>query len=248
MRLSDSRVRLYLPSAEVDSDGVAAGCACFVVFLLGWRHGRWVLYYSPFWPASLRVRLGLTAGWCDSPASLSAGHGDRRDRLYLPAVVAVRGGMEESAGRGAADISLVPDTAPAFPPPRPGDCHWARRRVSGRYGSAVHGGGSSSCRGGGGGGGVLLFVLPFCWIATSVHIPLGLGLGSGPCGGYLDAAETFLGLPHAASGWGWRPVGAIYPPYLYVGHGDRLDHMCLSTVVTVHGGVAAGGVRRGWRC
>ena len=56
--------------------------------------------------------------------------------------------------------------------------------------------------GGGGGGGVLLFVLPFCWIATSVHIPLGLGLGCGPCGGYLDTAETFLGLPHSASGRG----------------------------------------------
>ena len=38
---------------------------------------------------------------------------------------------------------------------------------------------------------------------------------------------------------------AIYPPYLYVGHGDRRDHLCLPTVVTV---VAAGGVRRGWRC
>ena len=55
---------------------------------------------------------------------------------------------------------------------------------------------------GGGDGGVLLFVLPFCWIATSVHIPLGLGLGSGPCGGYLDTAETFLGMLHSASGWG----------------------------------------------
>ena len=49
---------------------------------------------------------------------------------------------------------------------------------------------------------MLLFVLPFCWIATSVHIPLGLGLGCGPCGGYLDTAETLLGLPHSASGWG----------------------------------------------
>ena len=32
------------------------------------------------------------------------------------------------------------------------------------------------------GGGVLLFVLPFCLITTSVHIPLGLGSGCGPCG------------------------------------------------------------------
>ena len=100
---------------------MAAGCACFVVFLLGWRHGRWVLYLFTF----LGIRLGLTAGWCDLPASLSEDHGDRRDRLYLPAVVAVRGGMAagDSAGRGAADVSLVPNTAPAFPPPRPGDCH-----------------------------------------------------------------------------------------------------------------------------
>ena len=35
---------------------------------------------------------------------------------------------------------------------------------------------------GGGGEGVQLFVLPFCLIATSVHIPLGLGFGCGPCG------------------------------------------------------------------
>ena len=49
--------------------------------------------FTFFGPASLRIRLGLTAGWCDLPTSLSAWHGDRRDRLYLPAVVAVRGGM-----------------------------------------------------------------------------------------------------------------------------------------------------------
>ena len=55
---------------------------------------------------------------------------------------------------------------------------------------------------GGGGGGVLLFVLPFCWISTSVHIPLGLGLGGGPCGGCLDTVEPFLGLLRSASGWG----------------------------------------------
>ena len=34
----------YLPSAEVDSGGVAARCACCVAFLHGWRHVRWVLY------------------------------------------------------------------------------------------------------------------------------------------------------------------------------------------------------------
>ena len=60
-------------------------------------------------------------------------------------------------------------------------------------------------------------------------------------------ADTFLGRAHSASGWGWRPVGAIYPPYLFVGHEDRRDHLCLSTVVTVRAarpleGSAGGGV------
>ena len=83
------------------------------------------LFIHLFRLASLRIRLGLTAGWCDLPASLSAGHGDRRDRLYLPAwwLSGAAWPLEESAGRGAADLSLVPNTASAFPPPRPGDCH-----------------------------------------------------------------------------------------------------------------------------
>ena len=65
--------------------GTAAGC----------------FIYSPFWVSITRIRLGLTAGWCDLPASLSAGQGDRRDRLYLPAVVAVRGGMAAGGVRRA---------------------------------------------------------------------------------------------------------------------------------------------------
>ena len=72
----------------------------------------------------------------------------------------------------------------------------------------MHGGGSSGCREGGGGG-VLLFALPFCWIATA-----GLGLGCGPHGGYLDTAQTFWGLPHSASGWGltagWCDLPALF--------------------------------------
>ena len=56
----------------------------------------------------------------------------------------------------------------------------------------------------------------------------------------MGMAETFLGRPHSASGWGCRPVDAIYPPYLYVGHEGRSDHLGLSTVVE--------SVRRGrWR-
>ena len=64
---------------------------------------------------------------------------------------------------------------------------------------------------------------------------------------WRTGAPAFRRCP-AAPGGEVEPVGAIYPPYLYVGHGDRRDHLCLSTVVTVHGGVTAGGVRRGWRC
>ena len=33
-----------MPPAGGDSDGVTAGCACLVVSLFGWRHGRWLLY------------------------------------------------------------------------------------------------------------------------------------------------------------------------------------------------------------
>ena len=37
---------------------------CFF-FLLGWRHDRWVLYsICLFGLASVRIPLGLTAGWC----------------------------------------------------------------------------------------------------------------------------------------------------------------------------------------
>ena len=58
-RLGDRRNRLYLPSAGGDSDGVAAGCACLVVSLFGWRHGRWVLYLFRILvgPTSLRIQL-----------------------------------------------------------------------------------------------------------------------------------------------------------------------------------------------
>ena len=108
--------------------------------------------------------------------------------------------LEESAGRGAADISLVPNTVPAFPPLRPLGTAIERGPVSREDAG-------QQCRVagplvvvGGGGGGVLLFVLPFCLVAISVHIHLGLGLGCGRCGGYMDTAETFLGLPHSASG------------------------------------------------
>ena len=110
--------------------------------------------------------------------------------------------LEESAGSGAADISLVPNTVPAFPPLRPLGTAIERGAVS-----RDDAGQQCTVAGplvvvGGGAGGVLLFVLPFCLIATSVHSPLGLGLGCGPCGGYLNTAETFLGLPQSASGWG----------------------------------------------
>ena len=60
-------------------------------------------------------------------------------------------------------------------------------------------------------------------------------------------AEIFLGRPRSASGWGCRLIGAICPPYLFVGHEGRRDHLCLTTVVTVRAarpleGSAEGGV------
>ena len=71
-----------------------------------------------FGRASLRFQLGLKAGWCDLTAFFVRGHGDRRDRLYLPAVVTVHGGVaaEEVCRGDAADVDPVPDTNPDLPP------------------------------------------------------------------------------------------------------------------------------------
>ena len=137
-----------------------------------------------FGRASLRFQLGLKAGWCDLTAFFVRGHGDRRDRLYLPAVVTVHGGAAaEGVCRGdAADVDPVPDTNPDLPPLQLMDSAVERGAVSwvdaGRQCTVADPLGVV----GGGGGGVLLFVLPFRLVTTSVHIPLGLRSGCGPCG------------------------------------------------------------------
>ena len=88
--------------------------------------------------------------------------------------------LEKSAGGDTADVDSVPDTIPDLPPLQPLDSAVERGAVS-----RVDAG--QQCTVAGplgvvGGGGVLLFVLPFRLVTTSVHIPLGLRSGCGPCG------------------------------------------------------------------
>ena len=86
--------------------------------------------------------------------------------------------LEESAGGDAADMDLVPDKIPALPPLQPLASAIERGAVS-----RVDAGQQRTVAGPlvvVGGGGLLLYVLPFCLITTSVHIPLGLRSGCGP--------------------------------------------------------------------
>ena len=157
MRLPDSRVRLYLPSAEVDSDGVAAGCACLVVFLLGWRHGRWMLYLFTFLghPHSASGSDWRPVGAICPPLC------PQGTATVVIACICPRGGCPGRHGRwrNPPDVALL-------------ILAWCPTRLlpSLRLGLGT----------------------AICWITTSVHIPLGLGLGSGPCGGYLDTAAQVL--------------------------------------------------------
>ena len=84
--------------------------------------------------------------------------------------------LEESAGDGSAEMGPGPDTAPTLPPLQPLASAIERGAVSREDAGQL-------CTVAGPlvavGGGVLLFVLSFCLVTTSVHIPLGLRFGYG---------------------------------------------------------------------
>ena len=109
--------------------------------------------------------------------------------------------LEESAGGGAADMGLVPDTIPALPPLRPLASAIERGAVS-----REDAGQQCTVAGPlvvvGGGGRVLRFDLPFCLIVTQCTFLWGWDSVVGPVMRDLGAAGTFLGLPHSASSWG----------------------------------------------